>query len=491
MNRNAFLGWLMLASAAVALAAALPPNRFDPAYAEFLFVIGGVGIWRYSLGALHFARALWFLKLRYPALRKQAQALGPEGMPSRVYMLLTSFRIDPQTTGSVYRAAIEEAIRSGLPTTIVASIVEMADQRAISALWQNMAPPAQLNLKFVRIPGTGKRDGLAHGFRAISRDNPPADAIVAVIDGDTELQPGCVRRCAPFFKLLPRMGGLTTNEFCEVRGSSLMREWHRMRFAQRHIYMCSQALSQRVLTLTGRMSMFRISVCTSPTFIHDVEADALDHWRLGRFRFLTGDDKSSWFSLMRMGLDTFYVPDAHIRTVEHPPSPKFIEASRRLMFRWYGNSLRQNSRATSLGPSHLGWFTYYVLWDQRIAMWTCLLGLSTAFLASIKFGWVILAAFSLWIIATRTLLTLALKIGDHPISPAYPLLLYYNQVVGSLMKIYVFHRLDQQSWTRQNTTLQRDIGLIERTFNRWSSHVLHFCSFSIFAVLVMSLISKP
>src|SRR3546814_18414753 len=53
------------------------------------------------------------------------------------------------------------------------------------------------------------------------------------------------------------------------------------------------------------------------------------------------------------------------------------------MFRWYGNSLRQNGRALGLGPSRLGWFTYYVLLDQRILMWTGLLGLALAIAASI------------------------------------------------------------------------------------------------------------
>src|SRR3546814_11579025 len=87
---------------------------------------------------------------------------------------------------------------------------------------------------------------------------------------------------------------------------------------------------------------------------------------------------------MLLGWDTGYVPDAAISTVEHPPHRSFIKASRQLMFRWYGNSLRQHGRALGLGPSRLGWFTYYVLLDQRILMWTGLLGLALAIAASIR-----------------------------------------------------------------------------------------------------------
>lgn len=136
-------------------------------------------------------------------------------------------------------------------------------------------------------------------------DVPDDDAVVAVVDGDTVLNPGVVRGTAPYFRLMPNVGALTTNEFCEVHGSYLMSEWHKLRFAQRHINMCSMGLARRVLTLTGRMSVFRASVITRPEFIGDVEYDSLKHWRLGQFRFLTGDDKSSWFSMMRLGYDTF------------------------------------------------------------------------------------------------------------------------------------------------------------------------------------------
>ena len=186
---------------------------------------------------------------------------------------------------------------------------------------------------------------------------PLQGAVTQVIDGDTVLGEGVVAKTVPWFKLYPNVGGLTTNEFCEVRGGYIMSEWHKLRFAQRHINMCSMALSKRVLTMTGRMSVFRASVVTNPEFIKDVENDSLQHWRLGRFKFLTGDDKSSWFSLMRLGYDTFYVPDAAINTVEHPPEKSFLKASRKLMFRWYGNNLRQNSRALGLGIRRLGLFT--------------------------------------------------------------------------------------------------------------------------------------
>ena len=481
-------GWLFYLCLLMGLALALPPSLFNPDSKDFIFLIGAVGIWRYSMGATHFVRGMLFLYIVYPLLRRKVRKLGDGAAPSHVYLMVTSFRIDALTTAQVYASVIREAIDCGYPTTVVCSLVEMSDELLVKSLWAKMNPPERVSLDFVRIPGTGKRDGLAYGFRAISRHLPDQDAVVAVIDGDTVLNEGVVAKTVPWFKLFQNVGGLTTNEFCEVRGGYVMSEWHKLRFAQRHINMCSMALSKRVLTMTGRMSVFRAAVVTDPEFIADVESDSLQHWRLGRFKFLTGDDKSSWFSLMRLGYDTFYVPDAAINTVEHPPEKSFLKASRKLMYRWYGNNLRQNSRALGLGIRRLGVFTSIVLFDQRVSMWTSLLGLTAALIASFKYGMGFLLAYLLWIGITRLILTILLALSGHTIGPAYPVILYYNQIVGALMKIYVFFRLDKQSWTRQPTALKRDLASFQQWFNTWSSRTMTFSAGSIFVALLFAIV---
>ncbi len=342
----------------------------------------------------------------------------------------------------------------------------------------------------VRARGTGKRDGLAHAFRALSRQMPLEDAVVGVVDGDTMMLPGCVENAVKFFAYLPSVGGITTNEFCQVEGGKLVREWHSLRFVQRHINMCSMALSRRVLTMTGRLSFFRACVMTDPAFIRDVEADFLQHWRLGRFRFLTGDDKSSWFSLMRAGWDTFYVPDSHTLTVEHPPDSNFLRATRQLMFRWYGNSLRQNFRTTRLlGLRQLGVFTMYVLYDQRVSMWTSLLGLTASVVAALLYGVEFLLVYLFWVLLSRTLVTLLMLFAGHPVDPLYPLALYYNQIVGSAMKVHALFHMDQQSWTRQKTTLDRSDAAFDQALNRWSSKTMQASALALFGGVVALLLT--
>jgi glycosyltransferase Alg8 len=485
---NALTGWLLFFTGICCLVLLVPEVTFDPTSKKFILLVGVVGIWRYSIGMIHFVRGMWFMKRVFPRLRAKVDAMGDAALPPHIYLMVTSFRIDALTTASVYNSVFKEAMASRVPCTVVASIVEMSDELLVLSLYAKHELVNHVELKIVRIPGTGKRDGLACGFRAISRDIPDEDAVVAVIDGDTVLEPGCVAKTVPFFKTRPNMGALTTNEFCEVKGSYVMSEWHKLRFGQRHINMCSMALSNRVLTLTGRMSVFRAKVVTNPLFIDDVQYDNIFHWRLGHFRFLTGDDKSSWYSMMRLGWDTFYVPDAVVQTIEHPPNPNFFKASKQLMFRWYGNNLRQNARAIKLKPKRLGWFAYYVINDQRISMWTSLFGLSIAVAATLKYSAVYLLGYFLWIMITRTIITLTVRAGGHEIGPMYPVILYYNQIFGAVMKIYVFFRLDRQSWTRQPTKLKRDLESFQKLFNCWSSRIVTFAGASVFAAIIFSIV---
>jgi glycosyltransferase Alg8 len=484
-------GWVFLFGGITLIASAVDPAYLNPNDKKFIFLIGTLGLWRYGNAIMHYLRGMYFLYWRFPRMRRAVDKLGDKALPSKAYMVVTSFRIPAHTTFKVYRSVFREVSRLSIPATVVVSIVERGDELLIRQIMHSeIIDRPDIDLIIVRTRGTGKRDGLAHAFRALARTMPEDDAVVGVVDGDTVLLPGCVENAVKFFSLLPTVGGITTNEFCEVEGSKLIKEWHTMRFVQRHINMCSMALSKRVLTMTGRLSFFRASILAEREFIRDVEADYLEHWRLGRFRFLTGDDKSSWFSLMRSGWDTFYVPDSCTLTVEHPPDNNFFKATRQLMFRWYGNSLRQNFRATKLlGRRRLGLFTLYVLYDQRISMWTCLLGLSASIVAALFFGLEFFIVYLFWVVVSRTIATILYGFCGHPVHPVYPLVLYYNQVIGSVMKVYALFHLDQQSWTRQKTRLDNLSGNLDLLMNRYSSKAMLASSISIFFGAVALLVN--
>ena len=462
----------------------LPREVWDPEAKQFILLIGAVAVWRYSWGLLNWIRYHIYVYITFPRWRKQAQALGEAGMPPHVYLLVTSFRIGVETTRRVYDSVFREAIHYGRPCTIVASIVERADQTVIKQLFERFDAPDHVRLVFVRIAGTGKRDALACGFRAISKMMPGDNDVAAVVDGDSLLEEGLIAKCAPLFILQPDLGALTTDELCEVEGKWIFREWYNMRFAQRHIFMASVSLSRRVLTLTGRMSMFRAHILTDPQFIERVELDWIDHWRLGRFKFLTGDDKSSWFDILKGGYAMLYVPDVKVLTIETPPMPSFIDSSFVLMRRWFGNMLRTNGRAIALGPKPMGWFPWISIIDQRLSMWTALSGLMLAIMASILVTPFAFLYYLLWIGITRYVLTLSLLAARPSVSAYYPFLLYYNQIIGSLVKTYVLFRLDKQKWTRQNTTLKHDRSAWAQRLVAFSSMYMHIFASLVYIVLL-------
>lgn len=470
----------------LALASA-PATLWDPAAAQYFLAVGLIGAWRYCWAGLHFLRALIYKDWVFPRWRRAADRLGETQPRNPVYLLITSFRIDAETTRQVYRAAMEEAVAYGAPVTLVASVVEMGDQRLIKQIFEQFSPPDHIHLMLVRITGSGKRDALACGFRAISMSRPAPGSTVLVIDGDSLLEPGVLARTLPFFTLFPKAAALTTDEVCEVVGRRIFREWYSARFAQRQVLMCSVGLSRRVLTLTGRMSAFRADVVCDPEFIARVELDYIDHARLGRFKFLTGDDKSSWFHILRSGREMLYLPDVRVRTIETPPHDSFMVSATMLMVRWFGNMLRTNGRAIRLGPKPMGLFTWWCILDQRLSMWTSLVGPVAVSLVAVLKAPIALPLYLIWIITTRYLQTLLLFLMGRPISVYYPLLLYFNQIYGSLIKVFVLFHLDRQKWTRQKIVSNRELSPWRAHWNAWSSDHALLTWTALFIMLVASL----
>src|SRR5688572_7856512 len=113
----------------------LPQESLNPESKKFIFLIGILALWRYTWAFIHFARSWIYRKRVFPRLRALADSQAMSLRPSHVYLLVTSFRIDVRTTLKVYNAVINEAIHCGIPTTIVASIVELADEFMIKEMF--------------------------------------------------------------------------------------------------------------------------------------------------------------------------------------------------------------------------------------------------------------------------------------------------------------------------------------------------------------------
>ena len=417
-----------------------------------ILVLGIIGIWRYSWAAINFSRAIWYQLVAYPRLRRRADvAYTDRATPAHAYFLATSYKIDPEVTTRVYQSVFEAAAQSAGGATVVASVVAGADLRLIRSVFALMRTDMSgVRLIVDQVPGTGKRDALAKALRIITGQAPSWRDIVILVDGDSCVPADIVARAAPFF-CDPSVGALTTDESVEITDAPLFRDWFALRFTQRQMMMSSMGLSGRVLTLTGRMSVFRADLATDPGFIRQVQSDFMDHWRLGRVDFLTGDDKSTWFWLLKNGYRMLYLPDVQTVSMERQPLPGFVDSAVTLMVRWFGNMMRTNGRALALPASRIGVFTWWSILDQRVSVWTTLAGPLGVMLTAILVEPGILPAYLLWVMATRYAFCIGLSLfrgGGFPIS--YPFLLYFGQIVGAAVKTYVMFRLDRQRWTRQS-----------------------------------------
>lgn len=479
------LGHIIYILAVVAVAIALPENVLEQKAGDVVIAVGLIGIWRYSWGLLHYVRSLIFRFIAFPKIRRRAAAAVAQTGYGHAYLMITSFRIDAQTTARVYRAAFEAALAAPGGATVVASIVESGDHRLIENVYRAVVGDQKgVKLVSVRIPGTGKRDGLTHGFKAIAKLKPGENDTVSVIDGDSIVPPDLVEKCAGIFLLDKRIGALTTDENCIVEGREIFRQWYSLRFAQRQVLMCSMGLAKRVLTLTGRMSMFRATLVCQPSFYDHINQDFIEHWRLGRIKMLTGDDKSSWFWMLKHDYLMYYVPDVIVHTVEQPPLPGFVESARVLMIRWFGNMLRTNSRALRLGPWKIGLFNWIAVFDQRISMWTCLSGLFIAVMGTVFVSPLALLLYILWVATSRYVLALTLLSVRPSISISYPFLLYFNQIFGSFIKVYVQFRLDRQSWTRQKTKLESVTGRFAQHYASGSTRFMSAVAITVYVALI-------
>lgn len=440
-------GWLVYAAILCAALLLLPPGLPAGADRGLLATVGLIGAWRWSWAALHLARSMLWRWAAFPRLRRLADA-APK--PAGVAVLVTSYRMSAELNAAVYGSLFAELARLGVPGTVAACVTDLADIEVLEWLFhaQPGLPPGTV-LRCLLQDGTGKRSAMAAGLHEIARSTWRPGSVLVLMDGDTVLTADSLSRTCAVLMARPDVGAVTTDNIPLVKGHAVTREWYRLRLAHRDSLMCSMSLAGRVLVLTGRFSAFRAEVATSAEFIDAITADTVRHGRLGEIRMVTGDDKSTWFALLRHGWKMLYVPDVAVLNVEELPGRGLWRSSISLMTRWYGNMVRNNGRAIRLGPGRVGWFTWSSLVDQRISPWTSMVGATAVLFACLVWSGSSLPYYVAWVLLTRLAICGLYWVTTGRFHALFPLILYVHQVLGAAIKIYMFFHPDRQGWNRQ------------------------------------------
>jgi glycosyltransferase Alg8 len=423
---------------------------------EVLLALGGIGCWRWSWFLTQSVRALIYRYWAFPRLRRQAaDAVAARGPVPALSFLAVTYKEKPWITQAVFDSVFRElASVEGLvrPPSVVVATGSDADDETIRQVysewcgrWSQTNPQAWLPELVLLRDDSGKRPAIATALRKIAQDRPDPDGVVVFMDGDTLMQPGLLRKVLPIFRLQPDVGAVTTNEDGWAQGPRWFAEWISLRFGLRHRTMCSVALSGKLLCLTGRFSVFRASVATDPTFLGQIEHDSIHHWLWDSFDMLSGDDKSTWFWLAAHERRMLYVPDAMVTTLE-VVSGSAVQRALANIRRWSGNSLRHSWRAFKLGPRRLGWFCWYSLLDQRLAIWTVLVGPLFALLALFGGHFEIAAGYLMWVMCSRLAQSAIAWRHGRRFSAFYLPLQIVSDWVISLTKIWILFHPAKQAW---------------------------------------------
>ena len=478
-----FWGVLGLAALLLWLPGQMPDRVLDTQDAAFIATLGLIGMWRWSWGGYHMLRAAVYAKRIFPSLRARAQA-DRAAQNRHVAVVILSWKMGDAMNAAVYANLFRDILDNGGGGTVVAAVSSQHDIALITHVLHRIDRAGVIRLAFTIQDGTGKRAAMADALEKLRELGVPPDCPGILMDGDTLVQPGLIRATAPILLHQPNLGALTVDNTPLVAGKTIDREWYRLRMAQRHVYMCSMALSGRVLVLTGRWSMFRSQILMDPAFAANLREDVLYHPRLGRIQMLTGDDKSTWRYVIEQGWEITYVPDQVIYCLESLPGKGFLADTIGLQKRWFGNMVRGGAKATRLGPQRLGWFTWLALMDQKASMWTPLLGLVFFGAAGLIYDLAFWLVYLLWVTLTRTIhsgLTGLIAGRWHPL---FPFLTYYGQIVGAGIKIFVAHNPNVQKWTRQNTG---GAAVDQAALVRKDSKLLLMASLMAFAVFTLFL----
>ncbi len=466
------------------LSQVLPNILNDSTSTRGIILIGIIGAWRWGWWVVNFARSVYFGKVMFPRMRAKANRVWGEGWrPRHVHFLATTFHEDQNTTYRFLESIVRESRDMNVPCTLWFGLGSKTDEKAIKEWFAAFKGDAPLEVILIHQNQPGKRAAIGLLLRALSRRTVGQDEIVILMDGDSIMTEGATRKCTSLLAAYPNYKALTTDEDVVTVGPEWVNKWLTMRFAQRRMWMQSHAVSNKVITLTGRMSVFRAEPLVDKDFIRTMEADHLDHWFWGSFRFLSGDDKSTWYSLLKSGAEMTFVPDVMVYTIERIEGLG-LKRCRDNLLRWSGNMLRNGMRAILLGPRQVGAYIWWCLIDQRIAIWTMLAGICTAISMTLFVRHDFIFTYILWVMFTRFLVSIMMFFYSDRYHISYVPMLYINQLCAAFAKVYIMFRLPMQSWTnRMMQTAGQD--LLSRPFMRFFAAYMN--SFSIVLLILFVL----
>lgn len=462
---------------------------------EVIIVLGAFAAWRYGWLLLNFLRAFIYAKFAYPMLKKRISKLDEKiKYPKHVYFSIPSYKEEPWVSIETFNSIMNEL--SLIPSSATIIVSTSGDPQEDSVIYQTCKAHSafdKVELVFQH-QQEGKRIAMGHSMRAIARRYYKKDrdynSVTFFMDGDSYLEKGFFQKLLPHFAIDENLGALTTNEAAFIHtNSNWYKDWFNLKFGQRHTLFQSHSLSKKVLTLTGRLSAYRTDIIVQNRFITRVENDIITTVMHGKFRFLMGDDKTTWFNLLEAGWNMRYLPDVLCYSLESRDAD-FLDLSRSLPYRWYGNTLRNSNRALALGPKRVkSFFIWWAILDQRISMWTSLVGISGAVILGLFEAYYYFLFYLVWVVYVRVFQMSIIAYNGHPVSLRTIPLMLYTQWLGSFVKIKALFHLSDQKWSKGSETQSSDDSVAKPNhplFQYMPDYLMSFSYLFFFYIMFLS-----
>lgn len=476
----------------------LPTTAWRLKYYGVVVSLGFIGIWRYSWWLTNCVRSFYYLLFAFPKMKMEADNLLTK-YPQRLFIVVASYRESHSINRMCFPSIVEACRRLPSKITLLVSVGGQDEADAIKGILEECEGCDKLNVIFT-FQEYGKRLALGYALRAVAREfNKVQDwhgdtynDVTILMDGDTALAADALEKALPYFRSRRNIGALTTNEIPVVSKYSgeAVRLWYDLKLSKRNQLMASHALSDKVLTLTGRFSLFRSTIAADEEFIQFLDRDHLSHWAYGKIRFLMGDDKSTMFCLMQHGWDMMYVPDSYVFCLEDRKGG-FFKIANVLMMRWYGNMLRNNGRALDLGFHKLPIFIWLAFFDQRVSMWTSLIGPVSAIILALTCSGYYLVFYLVWVLITRLIQLSSLVLQGHKLRFADLPMVLFEQWYGSAVKIHCLFNLHKQVWQKERSHAQT-INSVDMSMFGVRQYLPKFliATYSIIFILAILLVTK-
>lgn len=336
---------------------------------EISVVLAGFWLWRVFWTILTTRRARKYCNEIWSELRHRAERVWSHGWrPVRLHIQVTACFDSPEVTARVIHELVNQLSRESIAATVYYGTTSAYDEAILNTVFDEAVSGIEgldLDLVFIRLEQIGHYVSTGKVLREMRRWGALPDDLIIFLDDDTVLGPDLLKKTLPLFCVEQDLQIVATDQQPICFGPGWIENWLHLRFAQRRLELCAQALSGRFLPYSGRIRILRAGLVLDEAFILSQEAHQRGLEQASRFRRLSVSDSITWCHLLKRQGRMIFVPDAQVYSVSLLQDADWRRVALHLR-RWSGQAMRRAAQVILLGPTAVSLFVWLRVVDMRL-----------------------------------------------------------------------------------------------------------------------------